>query len=68
MLLIDREISGNVLLLDRKLAELKDDAECAFLPKLTKLMKKASNLTRIGKKKPHYLISHFLACFDELVG
>ena len=51
MLLIDGKPSGDVLLIDRKLVELEDDAEYASLPKLTKLMKKPSNLTRTGKEK-----------------
>ena len=83
MLLIDSKHSGNVLLIDGKLAELEDDSECvslpkfteleddaeyASLPKLTKLVKKPSNLTRTEKKKPHCPISHSLACFIELVG
>ena len=47
---------------------LEDDAECAPLPKLTKLVKKPSNLTRTGKEKLHCPISHSLACFVEPVG
>ena len=68
MPLIDREHNGNMLLIDRKLAELEEDAECASLPKLTKLMKKSSNLTKIVKKKSHCPISHSLACFVEPIG
>ena len=68
MLFIHSKHNGNVLLIDRKLAELKDDAECASFPKLTKLVKKTSNLTRTGKKKPHRPISHSLACFTEFDG
>ena len=57
-----------MLLIDRELAELEDDAECASFLKLTKLVKKSSNLTKTGEKKPHCPISHFLACFIKLVG
>ena len=55
VLLIDREHRGNMLLINRKLAELEDDAECASLPKFTELMKKPPNLTRTGKEKPETL-------------
>ena len=66
MLLIKSKHSGNILLIDKKLAVLEDDAKCIFLPKLTglkgntkcasplkltELVKKPSNLTRIGKEK-----------------
>ena len=83
MPLIDREHNGDVLLLDKKFAKLEDDAECASLskftelendtkyaslPKLTELVKKSFNLTKTVKEKSHRLISHFLACFVELVG
>ena len=65
MPLIDRELGGNVLLKNRKLAELKDDAKCAYFAKLNKWVKKFFNLTKIGKKKLHCQISHFLARFGE---
>ena len=80
MPLIDREHRDDVVLIDRKLAKLEDDAECASFSKFTKLkddtkyasllklielVKISSNLTRIGKKKPHCPISHSLACFVE---
>ena len=39
ILLINSKYNGNVLFIDRKLAELEDDAECASLLKLTKLVK-----------------------------
>ena len=68
MLLINSKQSGNVLFIDRKLAELEDDAEYASFPKLTKLVKKHSNLTRTGKKKLHRPISHSLAHFVEPIG
>ena len=63
----NRKIGGNVLLINRKLAELEYDAKCASLIKLTKLVKKHSNLTKTGKKKPHCLIFYFLTCFVEPV-
>ena len=66
--LIDREYNGNMLLIDRELEELKDDAEYVFLSKLTELVKKSSNLTRIGKEKPHCRIFYSLAYFIELFG
>ena len=65
MPLIDREHTDNVLLIDREFAELKNDAECASLPKLTKLVKKLFNPTRLGKEKPHCPISHSLTRFAE---
>ena len=65
--LIDKIPNGNLLLIDRKLAELEDNTEYTSLPKLKELVKKPSNLTRIGKKKPHYPISHSLAYFIELI-
>ena len=68
MFLIDEKRSGDVLLIDIKFAELEDDVECASLTKLTKLVKKLSNLTRIGKEKRHRLISHSLTYFVELIG
>ena len=68
VLFIDSKHSGNMLLIDRKLAKLENDAKCASLPKLTELVKKPSNLTRTGKKKPHCPISYSLACFVESVG
>ena len=64
---IDRKLNGNVLLIDREFAELEDNAKYTPLPKLIKLVKKPSNLTKIEKKKPHCPKSHFLACFIELV-
>ena len=57
-----------MLLINRELAKLKNDTKCTFLSKLIKLVKKPSNLTRIGKKKLYCPISHFLAYFVELVG
>ena len=68
VLLIDSEHNSNILLIDRKLVELENNAECASLPKLTKLVKKPSNLTRLGKKKSYRPIFYFLACFVKLVG
>ena len=74
---IDRTSNGGVLFIDAKLAELEDDAECAFLPKLTELVKllkltelvkKPSNLTRTEKEKPIHSISYSLACFFEHIG
>ena len=65
MLLIDSKHNGNVLLIYRKLAELEDDAECAPLSKITKLVKKLSNLTRTGKEKYHCPIFYLLTCFVE---
>ena len=56
-----------MLLIDRKLTKLENNAEYASLLKLTKLVKKLSNLTRIRKKKPHCPISYLLACFVEPV-
>ena len=60
---INRVPNSGMLLIDGELAELKNDAECATLPKITELVKKSFNLTRIGKDKPHCPIFHFLACF-----
>ena len=51
VLLINSKHSGDLLLIERELAELEDNAEYASLPKLTKLVKKLSNLIRTGKKK-----------------
>ena len=56
-----------MLLIDRELRELEDDTKCAFLLKLTKLVKKSSNLTRIGKKKLHCPISHSFTNFVESI-
>ena len=67
MLLIDSKHNGNMLLIDRKLVELENDFEYASFPKLTKLVKKSSNLTITEKKKPHHPIFHFLARFIEPV-
>ena len=64
---MDRKLDGNVLFIDRNLAELEDNAKCARLAKLIELVKKPSNLTKTEKEKPHYLISHFLAYFVEFV-
>ena len=36
--LINKELDGNVLLIDKELAEFEDDVECASLPKLKKLV------------------------------
>ena len=49
---IDRASNGHMLFIDRALAELEDDAECASLPKLIELVKKSFSLTRTGKEKP----------------
>ena len=68
MLLIDRALNGGVLLIDKALIELENGAECASLSKLTELVKKPSNLTRIGKEKLHRLISYSLARFVEPIG
>ena len=68
MLFIDKQLNSNMLLINREPVELEDDAKCASLPKLTELVKKSSNLTRTGKKKPQYPISYPLTCFVELVG
>ena len=65
--LIDRELSGNILLINREFVELKNDVKYTSLPKLTELVKKSSNLTKTGKEKPHRPISHFLAYFIGLV-
>ena len=62
-----RKISGSMPLIDKKLAELEDDAKYASLPKLIKLVKKSSNFTKIGKEKSHYPISPSLASFIGLV-
>ena len=51
MPLIDRELDGGM--------------KCASFLKLTELVKKPSNLNRIGKEKSYCLISHSLACFVE---
>ena len=67
VLLIDRKCSENVLLINKELAELENNAECAFFPKFTKLVKKPSNLIKTGKKKPHRPISHSLTCFVKPV-
>ena len=64
--LLNGKHSGDMLLIDRKLAELKDDAKYASFPKLTELVKKLFNLTRTGKKKPYCPISH-LVCFVKPV-
>ena len=76
-LLLDGKQSGDVVLINKRLAELEDDAEFASfpklkelennaeytsLPKLTELVKKHFNLTRTEKEKSHRPISHFLAC------
>ena len=68
VLLIDRKCSSDVLLIDQKLVKLKDDAKYESLLKLTKLVKKLPNLINIRKKKPHCPISHSLTCFIELIG
>ena len=68
MLLIGSKHSGNMLLIDKKFAKLKYDAECASLPKFTKLVKKSSNLTRTRKEKLHHPISNSLAHFVEPAG
>ena len=68
MLFIDKKLGGDVLLIDRKLAKLEDDAKYIFFSKFIELVKKPSNLTKTGKKKPHYPISHFLACFVKPIG
>ena len=65
MLLIERKCSSNMLLINRKLAKLENDAEYASLPKLIKLVKKPSNLTRIRKEKSYCLISYSLTYFIE---
>ena len=67
VLLIDRKHNSNMLLIDRKIVELQDDAECASLPKLTELMKKPTNLTRTRQEKPHRPLFHSLAYFVWLV-
>ena len=54
-------------LINKVLAELEDDAEYAYLPKLTELVKKPSNLTKIRKEKLYCSISHSLAHFFEPV-
>ena len=54
-----------MLLIDKELAKLEDDAECASLPKFTELMKKPFNLTKTGKEKPHCPIFYSLSCFVE---
>ena len=68
MLLINRECNGDMLLIDRKLAELEDDAEYTSFSKFIKLMKKSFNLIRTEKKKLHRPLSHSLTCFDEPIG
>ena len=67
ILLIERKHSSDELLINRKLVELEDNTECASPSKLTKLVKKLSNLTRIGKEKPHHPISHSLTYFIKSV-
>ena len=67
MPLIDREYNSNMLLINRKLAELEDDAEYISFLKLTELVKKTSKQIRTNKEKPYCLISHSLTCFVELV-
>ena len=57
-----------MLLINKELKKLKDDAKFAFPPKLIELVKKPFNLTRIGKKKPHWQIFHFLTCFIKPIG
>ena len=64
---MDKDLGGNMLLIDKKLAKLEDDTKCVSLSKFTELVKKPSNLTRIGKEKSYCLISHSLACFVEPV-
>ena len=81
--LINSQYSGEVLLIDRKLTELENDAECVSLPKFTELeddakyasflkahriSEKPSNLTGTRKEKLHRLISHSSVYFLELVG
>ena len=67
MPLIDRELGGDMLFIDIELAELENDAKCAFLSKLTELVKKPFTLNRIGKEKLYRLISHSLAYFVKPV-
>ena len=67
MLLIDKKLRDSVLFINRELAELKEDTKYAPLLKLTKLVKKSSNLTKTGKEKLYRLITHSLACFIEFV-
>ena len=67
LLLINRKFGGNVLLIDRKLAKLKDNAEYTSFPKLSELVKKLSNLNKIGKEKVNRLIFYSLAHFVEPV-
>ena len=55
------------MLINRKLANLKNNAKCTSFPKLKKLVKKLSNLTRTRKEKSHCLISHSLAHFVEFI-
>ena len=59
MSLIDRELGGGILLIDRKFVELEDNAKYESLPKLTKLMKKSFNLNKTREKKLYRLISYF---------
>ena len=59
------------MLINKESIKLEKDTKYAFFLKFTKLVKKSSNLIKIGKEKPHWLrhpISHFFAHFDELVG
>ena len=65
--LINRKLSDNILLIDKDLTKLEDDAKCAFLVKLIELVKKPFNLIKTEKEKPHHPISHLLACFVESV-
>ena len=67
MPLIDSKHNGNMLLINRKLVELENDAEYASFPKLIKLVKKPFNLIKTGKEESHYPISYFLTCLVELV-
>ena len=65
MLLIDRKHNGNMLLIDRAPAHWKMMLNVHLSQSFAKLVKKPSNLTKTGKKKPHCPISHSLACFVE---
>ena len=68
ILFIHRKSGGNVLFIDRELAGLEYDADYACLLKLTKLIKKPSNLIKTEKKKPHCPIFYSLTCFIEPIG
>ena len=65
--IIDRKFRGCMMLIDKKLAELKNYAECESFSKFIELIKKPFNQKMIKKEKHHCPTSHSLAYFIELV-